>query len=172
MLHDIGTADEFIHSTRLSFEFWGGYHALAILQHPSHAHGSVAQASAGASGVESTGGAGAEIGAGGEGAAPRVQAESIAEAIIRHQDIQPAGYVTLMTRLIHLGTLLDNIGASTELVHPDTIRSATKEWDRKGWAGCFERTVEKEKSRKKWTMVSRIEGFEGKIKEHGKRMGD
>lgn len=145
MLHDIGTSEEFIARTRLSFEFWGGYHALDLLQ-------------------RSENGAGAT--------APPAQAESVAEAIIRHQDIQPSGSVTLITRLIHLGTLLDNIGASTELVHRDTIRNVVAAYDREGWAGCFKATVEQEKSLKPYTMVSRIEGFEEKIAEHGKQMED
>ena len=154
MLHDIGTADEFIHSTRLSFEFWGGYHALDILQHPSSSN------SAPQTGDHSS------------TSAPRSQAESVAEAIIRHQDIQPAGYVSLMTRLIHLGTLMDNVGASTDLVNPKTIENVVQEYDRKGWSGCFESTLKKEKSIKPYTMVSRIEGFEGKISAHGAKMGD
>src|SRR5271154_1901705 len=35
MLHDIGTAPEIIKSTRLSYEFWAGFHAMELLQHPS-----------------------------------------------------------------------------------------------------------------------------------------
>jgi cyanamide hydratase len=31
MLHHIGTSREFIANTRLSFEFWGGLHALNLL---------------------------------------------------------------------------------------------------------------------------------------------
>ena len=32
MLHDIGTSEETLEGTRLSFEFWAGYHALRVLQ--------------------------------------------------------------------------------------------------------------------------------------------
>lgn len=83
LLHDIGTTDDIIHNTRLSYEFYAGLHALDILQD-----------------IRVTGG---------EGIAPRDQAESVAEAIIRHQDIQDKGYITLVTRLIHLGTLVNNV---------------------------------------------------------------
>lgn len=140
MLHDIGTTPEHMTSTKLSYEFWAGYHALNILQDAT-----------------------------GEGVAVacREQAESIAEAIIRHQDVQDKGSISLLTRLIHMGTLLDNIGAGKELVHPDTIRAVNEVYDRKGWSGCFRDTVVKEKELKPWAMVSRIEGFEESIEENG-----
>ena len=137
MLHDIGTTAENIGSTKLSYEFWAGYHALEILQK-------------------------------GDVVADRVQAESIAEAIIRHQDVQEKGNISLITRLIHLGTLLDNIGAGSELVNYETIRAVNLEHERSGWSGFFSETVKKEKELKPWTMVSRIEGFEEMIKWNGK----
>ncbi|KAF2154715.1 urea hydro-lyase/cyanamide hydratase [Myriangium duriaei CBS 260.36] len=137
MLHDIGTSPEFLSSTKLSFEFWGGYHALEILQD-------------------------------GDSKAPKEQAESVAEAIIRHQDVQDKGSITLVTRLIHMGTLLDNIGAGNELVHPQTIEKVNEKYDRKGWSGCFIDTVKEEKNLKPWAMVSRIEGFENEIEKNGK----
>jgi cyanamide hydratase len=142
LLHDIGTTDDVIHTTRLSYEFYAGYHALDILQD-----------------LRLTGGA---------GIAPRDQAESVAEAIIRHQDVQDKGNITLVTRLIHLGTLLDNIGAGSELIHPDTIRSVVHALPRPKWSGCFAGTVAKEKEYKPYTMVSRIEGFEEKIESNGR----
>ncbi|KAH0843096.1 hypothetical protein AYO21_08796 [Fonsecaea monophora] len=141
MLHDIGTCDEFLTSTRLSYEFFAGVHAFDLLQNPKVS--------------------------GGEGVAPRDQTESVVEAIIRHQDVQDKGNVTLVTRLIHWGTLLDNIGAGKELVHPETIENVVREHPRPGWAGCFKRTVEKEKKFKPYAMVSRIEGFEELIAQNG-----
>ena len=146
MLHDIGTSAEFLTSTRLSFEFWGAFHALQLLQDPAVTGGS-------------------------DGAAPREQAESVTEAIIRHQDIQDKGNITLVTRLIHLGTLLDNIGAGADLVHPETIENVVREYPRPGWSGCFKKTVEKEKSVKPYAMVSRIEGFEESIEKNGAQGG-
>lgn len=141
LLHDIGTTDDFIHNTRLSYEFFAGYHALDILQ-DTHLTG-------------------------GSGLAPRDQAESVAEAIIRHQDIQDKGYISLLTRLIHLGTLLDNIGAGEHLIHKNTIASVVAGLPRPGWSGCFAGTVAKEKEYKPYTMVSRIDGFEDLIAKNG-----
>lgn len=142
MFHDAGTTPAVMQSTRLSYEFWAGIFALDFLQEGDK-----------------------------EGAATKDQAESVAEAIIRHQDVQPVGNVTLLTTLIHLGTLLDNIGAGSQFIHPDTIQAIIQQYPRKGWSGCFKRTVEREKKQKPWAMVSRIEGFEDKIEENGSKAG-
>ena len=140
VLHDIGTTDANIGATKLSYEFWAGVHALDLLQNPS-------------------------VSGGGEGRAPVEQAESVAEAIFRHQDVQDKGQVSLVTQLIQLGTLLDNVGAEvpSKWVTRETIEGVNEMWPRKGWSGCFRATVEKEKKLKPYAMVSRIEGFEGLI---------
>ncbi|GHJ87521.1 hypothetical protein NliqN6_3923 [Naganishia liquefaciens] len=139
MLHDIGTTAKNIASTRLSYEFFAGYLALELLQNGQE-----------------------------DAVATKDQAESVAEAIIRHQDVQPIGNITLLTGLIHLGTLLDNIGAGSHLIHPETVANVVTEYPRKGWSGCFRNTVSTEKKLKPYAMVSRIDGFEEKIKENGR----
>lgn len=151
MLHDIGTTPEHIASTRLSYEFWAGLHARDILLDPSFtlAPGEEADEKA---------------------VALQDQVDSIVEAIIRHQDVQDKGSISTLTRLIHIGTLMDNIGKGKELVHPDTVAmlNSEKYAKREGWASCFRDTVELEKKLKPWAMVSRIEGFEQTIEQHGR----
>ncbi|KIW13072.1 hypothetical protein PV08_08259 [Exophiala spinifera] len=159
MLHDIGTAEEFLSSTRLSYEFWAGVHALDILQDPSLTTTTTTTTTATGEQNQNA------------GVAPREQAESVAEAIIRHQDVQDKGSLTLMTRLIHLGTLLDNIGAGAELVNRKTIENVVREYPRPGWRKCFKGTVEKEKTIKPYAMVTRIEGFEAMIEKNGGKDG-
>lgn len=155
MLHDIGTPESTLQSTRLSYEFWAGFHALQILQDASltgssnDGHGAVA---------------------------PKEQAESVAEAILRHQDVQDKGNVTLLTRMIHIGTLLDNIGKGSEMVSRKTVENVVREWPRTDanesvWSDCFHGTVEMEKRYKPYAMVSRIEGFENLIAKNGARGG-
>jgi cyanamide hydratase len=73
VLHDIGTTDENLSKTRMSFEFYGGFLALEVLQDG--------------------------------GAAPREQAESVAEAIIRHQDLCDVGKITALGQLLQLATI-------------------------------------------------------------------
>ncbi|KAL1599916.1 hypothetical protein SLS60_007721 [Paraconiothyrium brasiliense] len=76
LLHDIGTTPENLHATLLSFEFYGGYLALNILQ---------------------------------EYGAPKEQAESVVEAIIRHQDLGDVGTITTVGQLIQLATLFGSL---------------------------------------------------------------
>ncbi|KAF7513371.1 hypothetical protein GJ744_009792 [Endocarpon pusillum] len=147
ILHDIGTADGFLDGTRLSFEFWGGMHAHRILLQPELTTSSTAEKEG-------------ETAAAGQQAIARVeQAESVMEAIFRHQDIQDKGQVTTMTQLIQLATILDNVGGNAELVNRETIEEVVQQWPRTGWSGCFKAVLERETTIKPWAMVSRIEGF-------------
>jgi cyanamide hydratase len=158
MLHDIGTPEATLRSTRLSYEFYAGIHAMDILQDARLT-------------LHHTAGAGG-AGDASEAAAPREQAESVVEAIIRHQDVQDKGNITLVTRLIHIGTLLDNIGAGKDLVSDETVKNIVAKWPRDGqWTGCFKGTVELEKKEKPYAMVSRIEGFEEMIEKNTAKGG-
>ncbi|KAK4687024.1 cyanamide hydratase, partial [Tremellales sp. Uapishka_1] len=140
MLHDIGTTEANLSNTKLSYEFFAGVLALELLQRPNH-------------------------GEEGAATATKEQAESVAEAIFRHQDVQDKGMVSLMTQLIQLGTLLDNVGAEvpSRWVARQTIDAVNGKWSRAGWCGCFRDTVAQEKTLKPYAMVSRIEGFEDAI---------
>ena len=80
MLHDIGTIAEH-QDTQLSFEFFGGFLALELLQDQKEAGGS----------------------------APRAQAESVAEAIIRHQDLTSVGSITAVGQLLQLATIFGRL---------------------------------------------------------------
>ncbi|KAH8635873.1 cyanamide hydratase [Alternaria alternata] len=72
LFHDIGTTVQNMSSTHMSFDFQGGFIALAKLQ---------------------------------EFGAPKIQAESVAEAIIRHQDPGETGTISAMGQLIQTSTL-------------------------------------------------------------------
>lgn len=147
ILHDIGTADGFLDGTRLSFEFWGGMHAHRILLQPELTSSATEEETSAAS----------------DSVARVEQAESVMEAIFRHQDIQDKGQVTTMTQLIQLATILDNVGGHAEMVNRETIHEVVSQWPRTGWSGCFKAVLQREKEIKPWTMVSRIEGFEDSI---------
>ena len=66
-----------MNKTRLSFEFYGGFLPLDVLQHDEND----------------------------AAVAPREQAESVAEAIIRHQDLCEIGTITAVGQLIQLATI-------------------------------------------------------------------
>ena len=79
LLHDVGTTEEHLQQTKLSFEFYGGLLALEVLQKASTSSS--------------------------DDIAPRDQAESVAEAIIRHQDLCEKGQITAVGQLLQLATI-------------------------------------------------------------------
>lgn len=114
VLHDIGTTRENLEATRLSFGFYGGLLALRVLQ-DVHADGETVEIGTGtgigasrvdASTLGGVGGAAATTTATNANAtAPREQAESVAEAIIRHQDLCQVGKITAVGQLLQLATI-------------------------------------------------------------------
>jgi len=130
MLHDIGTTDEARAATVMSFELHGGLIALDVLQHPP------------------TGSP--------EAVAPKPQAESVAESIVRHQDIEERGNVSTLTQLIQLATIFDNAGHFADYVHKDTIEDVSAKFPREQWLNCFAATVKKEMSEKPWSTTTRL----------------
>nr|OQO22793.1 hypothetical protein B0A51_10314 [Rachicladosporium sp. CCFEE 5018] len=94
---------------------------------------------------------------------PTAQAESVAETIIRHQDLGETGMMTELTAAIHFGTLLDNAGKFSELVARQTVESVVSAWPREGWTGCFAHVLREEMRAKPWCNSTRIDGFVGLV---------
>ncbi|EED24146.1 urea hydro-lyase/cyanamide hydratase, putative [Talaromyces stipitatus ATCC 10500] len=140
LLHDIGTTEENLNKTRLSFEFYGGFLALDVLQHADDDDDATA-------------------------IAPREQAESVAEAIIRHQDLCEIGKITAVGQLIQLATIFDNTGSFSDLVHQETIEAVSKAFPRSKWSTCFTDTIHKELHLKPWAHTAALgeEKFVGKV---------
>ncbi|KAL1961950.1 hypothetical protein VTN77DRAFT_731 [Rasamsonia byssochlamydoides] len=141
VLHDIGTTEENLQKTRLSFEFYGGFLALDVLQ----------QNAATSSPPDAV--------------APPEQAESVAEAIIRHQDLCEVGKITTVGQLLQLATIFDNTGSYAELVHPSTIEDVSKNFPRLNWNNCFAATIYRENSLKPWAHTTALgeEAFPAKV---------
>ncbi|KAJ5175967.1 urea hydro-lyase/cyanamide hydratase [Penicillium canariense] len=129
LLHDIGTTEENLNATKMSFEFYGGFLALDVLQHQGDSKNATA---------------------------PKDQAESVAEAIIRHQDLCQKGKITAVGQLLQLATIFDNAGLYSDIVHPSTIEDVTKHFPRLQWSNCFARTIEKENKLKPWSHTSTL----------------
>ncbi|KAK2801001.1 hypothetical protein FQN51_005565 [Onygenales sp. PD_10] len=137
LLHDIGTTEENLRKTRLSFESYGGMVAMEVL-----------------------------LGKKGEGdVADVAQAESVAEAIIRHQDLCEVGTITAVGQLLQLATIFDNTGAHKELVHPSTIEDVSANFPRLKWSGCFAATIRQELALKPWAHTTALgeEDFPAKV---------
>ncbi|SJL11033.1 related to Cyanamide hydratase [Armillaria ostoyae] len=125
LLHDIGTADRFLSTTKLSFEFKGAIVARDL--------------------ILQLGGA-------------EDQADSVCDAIVRHQDIfVKGGNITMIGQVLQLSTILDNVGLRANLIHPKLIETTTATFPRKGWSEHFALVVEKELSLKPWCHTSSFE---------------
>ncbi|KAJ5970114.1 uncharacterized protein N7479_000032, partial [Penicillium vulpinum] len=142
LLHDIGTTQPNMEATKMSFEFFGGLKALQILQNlnPSFVGGSVP-------------------------VAPKDQAESVAEAVIRHQDLCEKGKITALGQLLQLATIFDNTGSYANLVHPSTIQQVSDHFPRLKWSKCFASTIHEESRLKPWAHTTTLgeEEFGSKV---------
>ena len=99
MLHDIGTTPDNLRTTRLCFEFYGGLLALEVLQHGVHV-----DEKTGAPATPQTPSA----------VASKAQAESVAEAIIRHQDLCQVGTITAVGQLLQLATIFGGLFSTSD----------------------------------------------------------
>ncbi|KAF7674431.1 hypothetical protein GT037_007191 [Alternaria burnsii] len=136
LLHDIGTADAYFTSTRMSFDIYGGIRAMEVLKVLGSTHD---------------------------------QAEAVAEAIIRHEDMGIDGTITFMGQLIQLATLYDNVGKYEEIeefgsmIHETTRDRVNRTFPRLRWCSWFAETVRKEESNKPWCHTTHIPQFDAKM---------
>ncbi|KAG7087742.1 hypothetical protein E1B28_013685 [Marasmius oreades] len=125
LLHDIGTAEKYLATTKMSFEFKGAIVARELIFSLG--------------GVED-------------------QADSVCDAIVRHQDIfVKGGNITMIGQILQLSTVLDNTGCRANLIHPRLIETTTTAFPRKGWSGHFARVIEREESLKPWCHTTTFE---------------
>ncbi|KAJ5291284.1 hypothetical protein N7478_000535 [Penicillium angulare] len=129
---------------KLSFEFFGGFLALNLLQSDDAS-----------TDTDTVSGA----------VAPRDQAESVAEAIIRHQNLCLVGKISAVGQLLQLATILDNTGFYANLVHSDTIKDVCAHFPRHHWTGCFVATIRRENALKPWAHTTALgeEEFPAKV---------
>lgn len=105
--------------------------------------------------------------------APIEQAESVAEAVFRHQDIGKTGTITTIGQLLQLATIfgkakinstkagkltamIDNMGGHKDLIHEDTIKDVTNRYPRNKWSSCFAATIRKENGLKPWAHTTTL----------------
>lgn len=88
--------------------------------------------------------------------APIEQAENVAEAVIRHQDLGDTGTITRIGALIQLATIFDNMGGNADLVAKETIEDVVKTYPRKKWSACFAATIRRENGLKPWAHTTHL----------------
>jgi cyanamide hydratase len=91
--------------------------------------------------------------------APKAQAESVSEAIIRHQDPGETGTITRMGQLVQISTEFDNMGFQPHLVHADVIKLVVEQHPRLHWSSCFSKTIIAELAEKPWCHTSVLPTF-------------
>ncbi|KAL7624901.1 hypothetical protein AAE478_004115 [Parahypoxylon ruwenzoriense] len=88
--------------------------------------------------------------------APQAQAEAVAEAIIRHQDLGVVGKITVLGQVVQLATVYDNMGINPQIVDPATREDVNRAFPRMGWSGCFARTIREENGLKPWAHTTHL----------------
>ena len=103
--------------------------------------------------------------------APIGLAESVAEAIIRHQDIGTEGNLTIVGAVLQIATVLDNTGKFLKLLDKGFVREVCSKWPRiskstgETWTGCFAGVVQREMDLKPWTHTTSLgSGFVDAVK--------
>ena len=90
---------------------------------------------------------------------PLAQAESVCEAIIRHQDPGETGTISRMGQLVQIATEFDNMGWQPWLVDRSVIEQVVKQHPRLKWSGCFSQAIQAEIDAKPWCHTTVIPGF-------------
>jgi cyanamide hydratase len=119
--------------------------------------------------------------------APQDEADAVAEAILRHQDVEVNGTITFIGLIIQLTTLLgnlsylhshrqlfktyvltntDNAGSFLTLISPETIDSVVKLYPRLNWSSCFSKFAATEISVKPWCHSTAVTDFVKVVKEN------
>ncbi|RSL42045.1 hypothetical protein CEP54_015623 [Fusarium duplospermum] len=95
----------------------------------------------------------------------RYQAESVAEAIIRHNDFGPEGLITSLGLILQMATTFDNMGNNAFMVHPDTIKSVVKMYPRLKWNSCVVDSMKSEFDLKPWAHLTKFNPTHGFFEE-------
>jgi len=85
-------------------------------------------------------------------------ADSICEAVIRHQDVLVSGgNITMVGQVLQLGTLIDNTSAHAHLLSPSLIQHTVDTFPRLKWSSCFVSVLHKECDAKPWCHSTTFE---------------
>jgi cyanamide hydratase len=76
--------------------------------------------------------------------------------VIRHQDLGTVGTITFLGQVIQLATIYDNMGGNPGLIDEATRLNVNKAFPRKGWSGCFSKTIREENGLKPWAHTTHL----------------
>ena len=136
LLHDIGTAQENLSATRMSFDFYGGIRALSVLLE----HGATKDQAEAAS-----------------------EAIIRHQDLGLDGTITFLGQVIQLATIYDNVGEHPGVPNFRELLHEDTVADVNREFPREGWLGCFASTIREEMRLKPWCHSTHIPDFASKI---------
>ncbi|KAH6604054.1 hypothetical protein Trco_007500 [Trichoderma cornu-damae] len=132
LLHDIGTAEENLAATFMSFEFYGGFKALNLLL---------------------------ELGASKDQAEAIVETIIRHQDLGTMGNITFMGKVIQLATIYDNTSNHPYVENITEIIHTETLKDVTGAYPRQQWLGCFARTVGREERLKPWCHSTYIPDF-------------
>ncbi|KAL7928936.1 cyanamide hydratase [Trichoderma chlorosporum] len=132
LLHDIGTAEENLAATNMSFEFYGGFKALNLLL---------------------------ELGASKDQAEAIAETIIRHQDLGTVGNITFLGQVIQLATIYDNVSDHPYIKNLTEIIHNDTLQDVVKTFPRMQWLGCFARTIDREEELKPWCHSTHIPDF-------------
>ncbi|PKS11153.1 hypothetical protein jhhlp_002914 [Lomentospora prolificans] len=136
LLHDIGTAEENLSATRMSFEFYGGIKSLNLLL---------------------------ELGAAKDQAEAVCETIIRHQDLGTEGTITFLGQVIQLATIYDNVGEHPNVKDFGKILHRVTREAVNRAFPREGWLGCFAATVRKEIELKPWCHTTHIPDFENKI---------
>ncbi|UKZ78172.1 hypothetical protein TrVFT333_005907 [Trichoderma virens FT-333] len=132
LLHDIGTAEENLAATNMSFEFYGGFKALNLLL---------------------------ELGASKDQAEAIAETIIRHQDLGTVGNITFMGQVIQLATIYDNASNHPYVKNITEIIHTDTLKDVVKAFPRQQWLGCFAHTIDREESLKPWCHSTHIPDF-------------
>ncbi|PHH90126.1 hypothetical protein CDD83_4443 [Cordyceps sp. RAO-2017] len=136
LLHDIGTTDENLAASRMSFEFYGGFRARSLLL---------------------------DLGAPADQADAVCETIIRHQDLGVDGTITLLGQIIQLATIFDNVGEHPTVDAFAEILHKDTLEDVINSFPREGWLGCFANTIRKEIGLKPWCHSTHIPDFDKKI---------
>lgn len=137
LLHDIGTAEENLSATNMSFEFYGGFKAMNILL---------------------------ELGASKDQAEAVAETIIRHQNLGTVGNITFMGQVIQLATIYDNVSDHPYLKNLTEIIHTETLMDVVKAFPRQQWLGCFAKTIDEEERLKPWCHSTHIPNFSDGIR--------
>ncbi|KAK6444261.1 cyanamide hydratase [Trichoderma asperellum] len=137
LLHDIGTAEENLAATNMSFEFYGGFKAMNLLL---------------------------ELGASKDQAEAVAETIIRHQDLGTVGNITFMGQVIQLATIYDNVSDHPYLKSLTEIIHTETLKDVVKAFPRQQWLGCFAKTIDEEERLKPWCHSTHIPNFSDGIR--------